>query len=163
MTPPAPAVASVPAEPPPPPVDKPAIAVTHRSTPTLAKKSDQPVGKVVGVHYGCGVEIKEEDGTLHRIHLGGIGCTESDNTFGKHVRRSLAAMVFTKQVRVKKMGAEPDGKPSWEVFDPDNSSVNAAMVRGGLAMALDPRFTEMEEMARRERQGMWADLPAPRR
>lgn len=156
--PPLPAVAAVP-----PPVSEPssAIAITHQRP--AVPRAGRSLGKVAGVHYGCIIEIRQEDNAMQRVRLGGIGCTESDNTFGKRVRRALAAMVFTKQVRLEKIGLDPDGQPVWEVFDPNGTSVNAALVQGGLAMAVDARYVEMENQARRERQGMWADLMAPKR
>jgi endonuclease YncB( thermonuclease family) len=118
-------------------------------------------GKVVGVMDGDTLEILAR-GRAVRIRLFGVDCPEKRQAFGQRARQFSSQMAFGKEVRVEARDTDRYGRTVGEVFLGEKS-LNRELVKAGLAWWYrryapgDEELRRLEEAARRERRGLWAD------
>lgn len=96
-----------------------------------------------------------------RIRLVEIDAPESSQAFGQASKKALSALVFGRKATVVVRGNDRYCRPLAEIYV-GARYVNLDMVRQGYAWAnrefgRDPRFRDAEQLARRERAGLWAD------
>tara|TARA_Y100001934_G_scaffold269146_1_gene352211 strand:- start:285 stop:959 length:675 start_codon:yes stop_codon:yes gene_type:complete len=132
-----------------------------------ANASTTYVGKVVSITDGDTLKVLVENEQL-KIRLAEIDTPEKGQPFGDKSKQALANMVFGKQIKVTVVDVDHYGRLVGQVMTVDgNLDVNAALVVEGCAWvdrkyAKRPMLLELEENARRERRGLWADArPIP--
>lgn len=119
-------------------------------------------GKVVAVNDGDTLEILQARAAV-KVRLHGIDCPERGQPYGARARQAAAALAFGKMVEVRPVTKDRYGRIVAEVLLPDGSSLNETLVRQGYAWWFreyaprDARLRLLEEKARDERLGLWAD------
>ena len=96
-----------------------------------------------------------------KVRLAEIDAPESRQPFGNRSRQHLADTCFRKTARVAGAAQDRYGRLVARVHC-DGVDANAEQVRAGMAWAFtryvtDPLFTRLEQDARRQRVGLWAD------
>jgi micrococcal nuclease len=96
-----------------------------------------------------------------KVRLHGIDAPEAKQAFGTVARKALADLIAEKVVSVEEVDRDRYGRVVGRVTI-GGKLVNAEMVRSGLAwryVTYDKRneFGGLEEDARRDRRGLWAD------
>jgi micrococcal nuclease len=143
------------------------ILVTFISSPTLLLAEDF-TAQVVGVIDGDTIEVLREDKGKERIRLYGIDCPEKRQPFSVKAKEATSTLIFGKEVRVETHGRDRHGRTLGTVFVAEKN-VNQLLVREGLCWWFqkyapkDARIAELEQQAKEEKKGLWADPnPVPR-
>lgn len=89
------------------------------------------------------------------------GTRNPGQPFGERSRQSLASMVFRQNVIIEVEGADQYGRTIGTIME-GNFNVNAEQVRRGMAWVYrhyshDPALLQVEQEARAQRRGLWAD------
>lgn len=117
-------------------------------------------GKVVGISDGDTIKVLR-DKTPVKIRLHGIDCPERGQAFGSKAKHFASDYVFGKIVTIKETAQDRYRRTvAWVYLD--NSSLNEALVRAGLAWhykkySSDKNLSDAEIKARNERLGLWSD------
>ncbi|AJE22675.1 thermonuclease family protein [Azotobacter chroococcum] len=122
--------------------------------------------KVVHVPDGDTLKANCNDGLSVVVRLCSIDTPEQAQPYGPEAREALAAMVLNKTVRIEQTAQDRYGRIVGRVFR-GRTFVNEEMVRHGHAWVYhdysrEPEFAQLEERARKARQGLWA-LPKSKR
>ncbi len=117
--------------------------------------------RLVRVIDGDSLVVRTPEGN-RIISLAGIDAPETGQPFAARTRQEVLNLTRQKTFLLRSAGIDPVGRPSAEVILPDQSSLNQKLVAAGLAWAredsaLGRRFKPLEENARREKRGLWAD------
>jgi endonuclease YncB( thermonuclease family) len=122
-------------------------------------------GKVLRVLDGDTIEVMR-DGKPEKVWLHGVDCPEAHQAYGKKAKQFTAELVLEKDVTVKVVEKDANGRVLGEVALPDGRSLNRELVRQGLAWwyeeyAKDDRVLEdLEFAARTQKRGLWIDPAA---
>jgi endonuclease YncB( thermonuclease family) len=120
--------------------------------------------RVVAVHEGDRLTI-HHDGRSETIYLKGIDCPELKQPYGKQAKRVIAAYVENRDVVVRGLTRDKQGRVSAEVLLHDGRNVGRELLKEGLAWwqrsaSSDASLEGLEELARAERKGLWSE-PKP--
>ncbi len=120
--------------------------------------------KVVAIKDGDTIDVLYGKSVV-RVRLAHIDTPESGQPFGKAAKQRLSSLCYGKAVRVERAGRPDRYGRLISVVIADGTNVNKAMVRSGYAWhfikySKDASYTVLQEQARSERRGLWAD-PAP--
>lgn len=131
--------------------------------------------KVVGVSDGDTLTVIRPDPrnpgrTLrHRVRLAEIDTPEKAQPYGAAAKQALSDLVFNRTVRIEQIDVDRYGRLVAHVYAGDTRQIwaNARMVRSGHAWvyrryARSPELFQMEDVARRQRAGLWS-LPESER
>jgi len=124
------------------------------------------VARVVTVHEGDRLTIRH-DGQSETIYLKDIDCPELKQPYGKQAKHAIAAYVGNRDVVVRGLTRDKQGRVSAEVFLEDGRNVGRELLKEGLAWwqrsaSSDASLEVLEELARASRKGLWADSnPVP--
>ena len=124
------------------------------------------VARVVTVHEGDRLTI-HHDGRSETIYLKNIDCPELKQPYGKQAKQVAAAYVGNRDVVVRGLVRDKQGRVSAEVLLHDGRSVGRELLKEGLAWwqrsaSSDASLEVVEELARASRKGLWADAnPVP--
>ncbi len=143
------------------------VALLALAAPAEARRADPPVpprAKVVHVDDGDTLVV-EAKGRRTSIRLVGIDCPELDQPFGQQAKAETRRLTLHRTLTVRDQGADVYGRRLAEVFLPDGTSLNAALVRSGHAWhfvkySKDARLARLERQARQARRGLWS-APSP--
>ena len=122
--------------------------------------------KVEAVHEGDRLTVYH-NGRRDTIVLKGIDCPELKQPYGKKARQVTAAFVGNRDIVVRAMQRDRQGRVAAEVILQDGRNVAYELIKEGLAWSrggwADGRsFNDEEELARAARVGLWADQnPVP--
>jgi len=122
-------------------------------------------GKVLRVLDGDTIEVMR-DGQIEKVWLHGVDCPEAHQAYGKKAKQFTAELILEKDVAVKVVKKDADGRVLGELALPDGRSLNRELVRQGLAWwyeeyAKDDRILEdLEFAARTRKRGLWVDPAA---
>ena len=117
--------------------------------------------RVVTVHEGDRLTIHHE-GHSETIYLKGIDCPELKQPYGKQAKHATAAYVGNREVVVRALKRDRDGRATAEILLQDGRNVAHELVKEGLAWSR-PDTTEgrslgdVEQLARAERKGLWSE------
>ncbi|MDR6231135.1 endonuclease YncB(thermonuclease family) [Pseudomonas sp. SORGH_AS199] len=115
--------------------------------------------RVVGVHDGdtptCLATAKQQI----KVRLAEIDTPESKRPYGNRAQQSLAAMVFSKAVRLNVQDTDRYGRRVARVYQGD-TDVNAEQVRQGAAWVYrqylkDRSLPDLEAQAKVQKRGLW--------
>ena len=121
--------------------------------------------RVVSVIEGDTLVVLKQ-GTKQKIRLNGIDCPEHDQPFGFEARQVTADLTLGKDVLVKKVRKDHQGRLVADVTLPDGQSLAHTLVRAGLAWwyrkySSDPVLAGLEAEARAAKRGLWAKAAVP--
>jgi micrococcal nuclease len=117
--------------------------------------------KVEAVHEGDRLTVYH-NGRRDTIVLKGIDCPELKQPYGKKARQVTAAFVGNRDIIVRAVQRDRQGRVTAEVILQDGRNVAYELVKEGLAWsrggwAEGRSFNDEEELARAARVGLWAD------
>ena len=123
--------------------------------------TEQIIGRVVRVIDGDTITVLDATNTEHRIRLAQIDAPETKQAYSNVSKNALSSLIANKEVTVKINGIDRYKRVLGEIFIADQH-VNLYMVRNGFAWAYttyatDKHYFEAQELAKKERQGLWAD------
>ena len=122
-------------------------------------------GSVVSIPDGDTIEVLHNQHP-ERIRLSGIDCPEKGQAYGKRSKQAASALAFGKSVIVEMHGHDKYRRTIGEVFLPDGTNVNHALVKDGWCWwyrKYAPGNTELDKLeaeARETQRGLWTD-PQP--
>ena len=137
---------------------------------TVASAGETITGRVVGVSDGDTITVLDSTKTRHKIRLAGIDAPESKQAFGQASKKSLAAMVFDRDVTLD-CGKTDRYRRRVCVVIVDGKDANVAQVAAGMAwwyrkyqseQTLRQRtdYEAAEGVARAAGRGLWGDKGA---
>ena len=117
--------------------------------------------RVVTVHDGDRLTIRH-DGRNETIYLKDIDCPELKQPHGKQAKHVTAAFVANRDVVVRGLARDRQGRLSAEVLLHDGRNVGHELLKEGLAWwrrsgSRNADLEIVEELARASRKGLWAD------
>lgn len=121
---------------------------------------------VVTVHEGDRLTIRH-DGRTETIYLKDIDCPELKQPYGKQAKHATSAYVGNRDVVVRGLTRDKQGRVSAEVLLHDGRNVGRELLKEGLAWwrrsaSSNADFEVLEELARASGKGLWADSnPVP--
>ena len=121
---------------------------------------------VVGISDGDTLKVRCADQPQMTIRLTEIDAPENAQPFGRRSKEMLSELCFRKQAEVRPLTRDRYRRTVARVTCA-GTDANAAMVRAGMAWAYtkyltDPQIRALENVARREHVGLWADArPVP--
>jgi len=122
--------------------------------------------RVVAVHEGDLLTIRH-DGHNETIRLKDIDCPELKQPYGKQAKQVTAAYVGNRDVVVRGLMRDKQGRVSADVLLHDGRNVGHELLKEGLAWwqrsaSSNAGLDVMEELARASRKGLWTDSnPVP--
>ncbi len=122
--------------------------------------------RVVTVHEGDRLTIHHE-GRSEMIYLKDIDCPELKQPYGKQAKRTTAAFIGNRDIVVRGLTRDKQGRVSAEVLLNDGRNVGRELLKEGLAWwqrstSNNASLEVLEELARASRKGLWADSnPVP--
>ena len=128
------------------------------------------VASVKSVHDGDSLSVRRSDKSVVTLRLYGIDAPELKQAYGIHAKQLLLSLAGRQRLLVEPLDTDRYGRTVALVRLPDGTLLNEALVVEGLAWVYDaychadlcPRLRELEQQARRERRGLWAE-PDPLR
>lgn len=126
-----------------------------------SKLADNFIAKVVGVKDGDTIEVLIEKQTII-VRLSDIDCPEKSQPFGSAAKKFTSEFCFGKEVKIISNGKFDRYKRLIATVTIDDISLNKQLVINGLAWHFTKysdniEFTEIEEQARLNKVGLWAD------
>ena len=117
--------------------------------------------RVVTVHEGDRLTIRH-DGRSETIYLKDIDCPELKQPYGKQAKHATAAFVGNRDIVVRALTRDKQGRISAEVLLPNGPNVGRELVKEGLAWwkssgSGDLSLGDLEELARAEHRGLWSE------
>ena len=119
------------------------------------------LARVVTVHEGDRLTIRH-DGRNETIYLKDIECPKPKQAYGKQAKQAITAYVGSRDVVVRALKRGRNGLGTADIILQDGRNVGHELLKEGLAWsrpdnAKDETLGEMEQLARAERKGLWAD------
>ena len=117
--------------------------------------------RVVTVHEGDRLTIYH-NGRNEAIYLKDIDCPELKQPYGKQAKHVTAAFIGNREVVVRGLKRDKQGRVSAEVLLLDGRNVGHELLKEGLAWwrrsaSSDASLEVVEELARASHKGLWAD------
>jgi len=139
------------------------------ATPMLAADQTRFTAPVIFVSDGVTLTVLSKQQI--KIRLYGIDCQERGREFWSRTKQVTSDAVLGKTVTVQPMDTDHDGRSVGVVFMPGGQSLNAHLVRDGLAW-VDQKYCTREDIcaplrkletaAKLQKLGMWQDkTPVP--
>jgi micrococcal nuclease len=122
--------------------------------------------RVITVHEGDRLTI-HHDGRKETIYLKDIDCPDLKQPYGKQAKLVTAAFIGNREVVVRGLKRDKQGRVSAEVLLDDGRNVGHELLKEGLAWwrrsaSSDASLEVVEELARASGKGLWADSdPVP--
>lgn len=122
--------------------------------------------RVVTVHEGDRLTIHHE-GRSETIYLKDIDCPDLKQPYGKQAKHASAAYLGNREVVVRALKRDRDGRTTAEIILQDGRNVGHELLKEGLAWwqrsaSNNASLEVLEELARASRKGLWADSnPVP--
>jgi len=117
--------------------------------------------RVVTVHEGDRLTIHHE-GRSETIYLKDIDCPELKQPYGKQAKHAIAAYVGNREVVVRALKRDRDGRATAEILLKDGRNVGHELLKEGLAWwqrsaSNDASLEVLEELARASGKGLWSE------
>lgn len=119
------------------------------------------VARVITVQEGDRLTI-HHDGLNEVIYLKDIDCPDLKQPYGKQAKRVVAAYVGNRDVVLRGLMRDKQGRVTAEVLLPDGRNVGQELLKEGLAWwkksaSSDTGLEVLEELARAEGKGLWSE------
>jgi micrococcal nuclease len=130
---------------------------------TLVLLGETFTGRCVGVSDGDTISVMKA-GKAMKIRLEGIDCPELGQDFGTRAKQFTSALVFGRDVQVKKYYPDEYSRMVARV-SVGGQDVSLELIRAGLAWhykkySSNRALAEAEDRARKAKQGLWS-MPNP--
>jgi len=117
--------------------------------------------RVITVHEGDRLTIYHK-GHKEAIYLKDIDCPELKQPYGKQAKHVTAAFIGNREVVVRGLTRDRQGRVSAEVLLLDGRNVGHELLKEGLAWwrrsaSSDASLEVVQELARASHKGLWAD------
>lgn len=116
--------------------------------------------RVITVHEGDRLTIYHQ-GRHETVSLKDIDCPELKQPYGKHAKHATAAYIGGREIIVRALTKDRQGRTTAEIFLPDGRNVARELVKEGLAWSRqtgsDRSLSELEELARASGKGLWSE------
>lgn len=133
----------------------------------IAAQAQGLKGRVTRIIDGDTIEVTLNNSPM-TVRLNGIDAPESEQMFGSRARQICSELALGKMVGLILMERERYNRIVADVVLPDGRNLSHELVRGGAAWwfrryaAHDTKLRVLEEQARDDKRGLWADLsPMP--
>jgi len=122
------------------------------------------VARVLIVHEGDRLTIYHQS-RKDMVYLRGVDCPELKQPYGKQAKHATAAYVANREVVVRDMKRDRQGRITADILLPDGRQIAHELIKEGLAWvqpggAGDQALKDMEELARAAGTGLWSE-PIP--
>lgn len=122
------------------------------------------VARVTSVVEGDRLTIRQ-GGHTKTISIKDIDCPELTQPYGKQAKRVTTAYVGNRDIVIRGLAADKQGRLSAEVLLQDGRSLGRELLKEGMAWwkrssSADQRLELLEELARAGGKGLWSD-PKP--
>jgi micrococcal nuclease len=119
------------------------------------------VARVLIVHEGDRLTIYHQS-RRDMVYLRGVDCPELKQPYGKQAKHATAAYVANREVVVRDMKRDRQGRITADILLPDGRQIAHELVKEGLAWvqpggAGDQALKDMEELARAAGVGLWSE------
>lgn len=119
------------------------------------------VARVLMVHEGDRLTIYHQ-GRKDMVYLRNVDCPELKQSYGKQAKRATAAYIANREVVVRDLKRDRQGRMTADVLLPDGRQIAHELVKEGLAWVQpdgsdDQALKDMEELARAAGKGLWAE------
>jgi micrococcal nuclease len=119
------------------------------------------VARVFIVHEGDRLTIYHQS-RKDMVYLRGVDCPELKQPYGKQAKHATAAYVANREVVVRDMKRDRQGRITADILLPDGRQIAHELVKEGLAWvqpggAGDQALKDMEELARAAGTGLWSE------
>jgi micrococcal nuclease len=119
------------------------------------------LARVVTVHEGDRLTVYY-DGRKETLFLKDVDCPDLKQPFGKQAKVATAAYVGNREVVIRALKRNKQGRTTAEVALQDGRIVAHELIKEGLAWSRPEtvegrKLAEVEELARAERKGIWSD------
>lgn len=113
------------------------------------------------VHEGDRLTIYHQ-GRKDMVYLRNVDCPELKQSYGKQAKRATAAYIANREVVVRDLKRDRQGRMTADVLLPDGRQIAYELVKEGLARVQpdgsdDQALKDMEELARAAGKGLWAE------
>lgn len=120
------------------------------------------VAKVIAVKDGDTLDLLTRDKFVISVRLNEIDCPEKKQAFGQKAKAFTSDFCFGKYVRVEGSKKDGYGRLLADIYDEKGRHLNYLLVENGLAWkylqySKSPELGKLEENARRNRVGLWAE------
>lgn len=144
-----------------------AVVLQYLKTPSATSvQACNLSGEVIKVTDGDSIELKDKDGTVHRIRLAGIDAPEYNQSYGRAAKQQLSDLIF-KQTLCIEWHKEDRYKRLVSIIWHQSQDINLKMLEAGLAWhykyyedeqspADRERYALAEQQAKAAKQGLWA-------
>ena len=119
------------------------------------------VARVLIVHEGDRLTIYHQS-RKDMVYLRGVDCPELKQPYGKQAKHATAAYVANREVVVRDMKRDRQGRITADILLPDGRQIAHELIKEGLAWvqpggAGDQALKDMEELARAAGTGLWSE------
>jgi endonuclease YncB( thermonuclease family) len=139
------------------------VSENRRERPTQLefKRGDEFLVRVVGVSDGDTFTGLTADNQQVRCRIYGIDAPESRQAFGNRSKQALSDLIYDKQITIKIHGRHFQ-RAIVRVYTAEGKDISAEMIRIGMAWhykqySKDVEYAELENAARQQQIGLWAD------
>ncbi|MDR0831197.1 MAG: thermonuclease family protein [Prevotellaceae bacterium] len=141
------------------------ISVSGKPVPAFQiKKGVKCAVRVVGITDGDTFKGLTADNQQVKCRIFGIDAPEKNQAFGQKSKQYLSELIFGKTVTIKIQGKSWDRAVVW-AYTKEGKDISAEMLRAGMAWHYkkysdDAEYAKLENQARRQKVGLWADKNA---
>ena|SRR6266545_2682917 len=119
------------------------------------------MARVITVHEGDRLTIRH-DGKSETLYLKDIDCPDPKQPYGQQAKHVTAAYVGNREVMVRKLTRDRQGRATADILLPDGRNVGRELVKEGLAWwqrssSSDRSLGDLEELARASGKGLWSE------
>src|SRR5690606_4933647 len=119
--------------------------------------------KVIGISDGDTITVLLEGNVQKKLRLAEVDCPESGQAFGKNAKQFTSDEVFGKEITSVQTDTDRYGRIIAKVYyDEDRKYLSEEIIIAGWGWwyyfySQDDVLGEMEQQARHEKKGLWAD------
>jgi len=118
-------------------------------------------GQVVGISDGDTLTVLTKQKQQVKVRLVEIDAPEKKQAYGQQAKKTLSALCYKETAIINESGQDKYGRTLARVHC-RGLDINAELVKRGMAWAFvkyltDPNIAALEEQARAQKTGLWAD------
>jgi len=134
----------------------------QKKEPLQFKKGEEYTVKVVGISDGDTFTGLTGDNQQIKCRIYGIDAPEKKQDFGNYSKQMLSDLIFGENVHIKIQNKDRYGRAVVCVNTSDGKDISAEMIITGMAWhykkySKDKKYAELENIARKQKIGLWAD------
>jgi micrococcal nuclease len=124
-------------------------------------KLNNDLVKVISIDDGDTFDILINNKTV-KIRMDAIDAPEKGMPFWRTSKEYLSKMIFNKQIKIKILSKDNNGRSIARTYLKDSTDVSAEMIKAGYAWHYkkynnEKTLSDLEESARQNKLGLWVD------